>query len=55
MLAGIAVALWWPGDGERGGTPAPLLHGSQALGGVVLGTYVELATLEEIGSDPWRR
>ncbi len=48
MLAGIAVALAWP---REGGAPAMLLRPSEAVVGVVLGTYVQLATLEEIGSD----
>ncbi|MCW3011829.1 MAG: putative ammonia monooxygenase [Solirubrobacterales bacterium] len=52
MLAGIAVALAWPPPaGEAGGTPKGLLHGCEALVGVVLGTYVTLSTLEEIGND----
>ena len=52
MLAGIAVALLWPGrDSEpaRPGLPRMVLRVSEGLVGVVLGTYVELSTLEEIG------
>ncbi len=51
MLAGIALALGWPAGPDPGGAPAPLLRASEALVGVVLGTYVQLSTLEEIGSD----
>ena len=55
LLAGMGVALLWPagGNGESAGSgaPVPLLRGSEALVGVVLGTYVTLSTLEEIGSD----
>jgi len=54
MLAGIAVALGWPADAgadEPGGAPKVVVRSSEALVGVVLGTYVELSTLREIGSD----
>jgi uncharacterized protein len=51
MLAGIAVALWWPAPGEAPGVPGPALHGAEALVGVVLGTYVELSTLQEIARE----
>lgn len=55
LLAGMGVALLWPAGADdesaRLGAPVPLLRGSEALVGVVLGTYVELSTLEEIGSD----
>lgn len=52
MLAGIALALLWPtGAAAATGAPAPVLRSSEAAVGVVLGTYVQLATLEEVGSD----
>lgn len=58
MVAGIALALLWPtgavertGEEEPTGVPAPVLRASEALVGVVLGTYVELATLQGIGAD----
>ena len=51
MLAGIAVALAWPGAGEPRGVPARLRTVAEALVGVVLGTYVQLSTLQEIAGD----
>ncbi len=51
MLAGIAVALLWPGGEDRGGVPPGLRTACEALVGVVLGTYVQLSTLEEIGRE----
>lgn len=50
MLAGIAVALRWPGDEAQPGTPVRLREGAEALVGVVLGTYVQTATLREVGA-----
>lgn len=49
MLAGIGVALTWPR--EETGLPPRLRRGAEAVIGVVLGTFVTLSTLEDIGSD----
>lgn len=49
MVAGIAVALAWP-RGDTG-LPPRLRRLSEAVIGVVLGTFVTVATLEEIGAD----
>ncbi len=49
MLAGIAVALTWPR--EEAGLPPRLRRGAEAVIGVVLGTFVTLSTLEDIGGD----
>ncbi len=51
LVAGIAVALRWPGGEREPGLPDTLLHPAEAVVGVVLGTYVQLATLEEIARD----
>lgn len=51
MLAGIAVTLGWPGRPAPLEAPAPVLRVAEAVIGVVLGTYVQLATLEGIGRD----
>ena len=55
MLAGVLVALAWPAgtpdDPAAPAVPAPLLRAAEALVGVVLGTYVQLSTLQEIGRD----